>query len=60
MALAGGPAEPLCRHAVQVGELWYPVNQVLERRTGTDRSDIISTAARRHLRSRLPGVSAFE
>jgi hypothetical protein len=45
--MAGVPAEPLRSHAVQVSETWSPVKQVLERATGVDRSDFISTAARR-------------
>jgi hypothetical protein len=48
--MAGVPAEPVRSHAVQVGDTWYPVKQVLERATGVDRSDFISTAARRQLR----------
>jgi hypothetical protein len=50
-ALAGVPAEPLRSHPVQVSETWYPVKQVLERATGVDRSDFISTAARRQLKT---------
>jgi hypothetical protein len=49
-AMAGVPAEPLRSHAVQVGETWYPVKQVFERATGADRSDFISTTARRQLK----------
>ena len=48
--MAGVPAEPLRSHGVQVSETWYPVKQVLERTTGADRSDVISTAARRQLK----------
>ena len=47
--MAGVPAEPVRSHAVQIGPAWYPVKQVLERATGVDRSDFISTAARRQL-----------
>jgi hypothetical protein len=48
--MAGLPAEPLRSHTVQVSETWYPVKQVLERTTGVDRSDFISTAASRQLK----------
>ena len=49
-AMAGVPAEPVRSHAVEVGGVWYPVKQVVERATGVDRSDFISTAARRQLK----------
>ncbi len=48
--MVGVPAEPLRSHAAQVSETWYPVKQVLDRTTGVDRSDVISTAARRQLK----------
>jgi hypothetical protein len=49
-AMAGVTPEPLRSHAVLVGGRWYPVKQVFERVTGLDRSDFISTTARRNLR----------
>jgi hypothetical protein len=42
--------EPVRSHSVQVGGTWFPVKQVLEQATGVDRSDFISTAARRQLK----------
>lgn len=49
-AMADVPAEAVRSHAVLVGDTWYPVKQVLEGATGVDRSDFISTAARRQLK----------
>jgi hypothetical protein len=49
-ALAGVAPEPVRSHSVQIGGTWFPVKQVLEQATGVDRSDFISTAARRQLK----------
>jgi hypothetical protein len=49
-ALAGVAPEPVRSHSVEIGGTWYPVKQALERVTGVDRSDFISTAARRQLK----------
>jgi hypothetical protein len=50
MSLAGVDPEPVRSHAVEIAGTWYPVKQVLECATGVDRSDFISTAARRQLK----------
>jgi hypothetical protein len=49
-AMKGVPAEPVRSHSVRVGGTWYPVKQVMARCVDVDRSDFISTAARRQLR----------
>lgn len=49
-ALVGIAPEPVRSHSVQIGGTWFPVKQVLEQATGVDRSDFISTAARRQLK----------
>lgn len=49
-ALVGVAPEPVRSHSVQIGGIWFPVKQVLEEATGVDRSDFISTAARRQLK----------
>ena len=49
-ALADVAPEPVRSHSVQIGGTWFPVKQVLEQATGVDRSDFISTAARRQLK----------
>lgn len=49
-ALAGVVPEPVRSHSVQIAGTWFPVKQVLEQATGVDRSDFISTAARRQLK----------
>lgn len=49
--IAGVPAEPSVRsHSVQIEPTWYPVKQVLDRANGIDRSEFISTEARRQLK----------
>lgn len=49
-AMAGVEPEPIRSHAVEVSHRWYPVKQAFECATGLDRSDFISTTARRNLR----------
>ena len=44
------PPEPIHTHAVLINGVRYPVKQALEKVTGVDRADFISTAARRHFR----------
>ncbi len=48
--LVGVVPEPVRSHSVQICGTWFPVKQVLEQATGVDRSDFISTAARRQLK----------
>ena len=48
--MEGVPPERITTHAVEVNGVRYPVKQALERVTGVDRADFISTAARRHFR----------
>ena len=48
--MAGVSAERIHAHAVVINGTRYPVKQALERVTGVDRADFISTAARRHFR----------
>jgi hypothetical protein len=49
-AMAGVAPEPVRSHSVEIGGTWYPVKQAIELATGVDRSDFISTAARRQLK----------
>lgn len=48
--MQGVTPEPIHTHAVEINGVRYPVKQALERVTGVDRADFISTAARRHFR----------
>ena len=48
--MQGVPPESIHTHAVVINGVRYPVKQALERVTGVDRADFISTAARRHFR----------
>ncbi len=50
-AMRGVEPERIQSHAVEVGGRIYPVKQVFEAATGTDRADFISHTARRHLKS---------
>ena len=48
--MEGVAPEPITTHAVDINGVRYPVKQALERVTGVDRADFITTAARRHFR----------
>ena len=48
--MEGVPLESIHTHAVVINGVRYPVKQGLEKVTGVDRADFISTAARRHFR----------
>lgn len=47
--LAGVLPDAIRKHAVRVGETWYPVIQAFEAATGISRSEFMSNTARRHL-----------
>jgi hypothetical protein len=48
-SMRGVKPENVRTHAVEVNGVVYPVKQVLEKATGVDRADFISTTARRDL-----------
>jgi len=48
-AMAGVQPQPIRSHAVSVGGVWYPVNQVFAKATGLASRDFTSAVARRHL-----------
>lgn len=65
-SLADVVPAPIRKHAVSIGDVWFPVRQAFGVATGLDRTEFTSHTARRHLapsasrsrvRSRLGAVS---